>query len=130
MNGVPEQLRSQLFNFQKEAVIFGIKRYGRYLLGDEMGVGKTIQAIAVSCVYQEDWPLLIICPSSLVRHYLKYHTLEIHLARGTHQMASSMVPERPCHRHLSNKERQGFISSKQLGCSDLHYIIRASYKDG
>jgi SWI/SNF-related matrix-associated actin-dependent regulator 1 of chromatin subfamily A len=30
-----------------------------------MGVGKTIQAIAVSCVYQEDWPLLIVCPSSL-----------------------------------------------------------------
>jgi SWI/SNF-related matrix-associated actin-dependent regulator 1 of chromatin subfamily A len=30
-----------------------------------MGVGKTIQAIAVSCVYKEDWPLLIICPSSL-----------------------------------------------------------------
>lgn len=30
-----------------------------------MGVGKTIQALAVACVYQEDWPLVIICPSSL-----------------------------------------------------------------
>ncbi|TNV86830.1 hypothetical protein FGO68_gene8511 [Halteria grandinella] len=65
MQNVPEDLRQYLFPFQKEAVIFGIKRHGRFLLGDEMGVGKTIQAIAVSCVYAEDWPLLIVCPSSL-----------------------------------------------------------------
>jgi len=30
-----------------------------------MGVGKTIQALAVSSVFIEDWPLLIICPKSL-----------------------------------------------------------------
>lgn len=30
-----------------------------------MGLGKTLQAIAVACVYREDWPLLIITPSSL-----------------------------------------------------------------
>lgn len=46
--------------------MFGIKRFGRFLLGDEMGVGKTIQALAVSWIYKEDWPLLIICPSTLV----------------------------------------------------------------
>ncbi len=69
MANVPEEIRNQLFNFQKESVIFGIKRYGRFLLGDEMGVGKTIQAIAVSCVYKEDWPLLIVCPSSLVSYF-------------------------------------------------------------
>jgi hypothetical protein len=42
MNDIPDLLRRNLFNFQKDAVIFGIKRYGRFLLGDEMGVGKTI----------------------------------------------------------------------------------------
>ena len=46
--------------------MFGIKRFGRFLLGDEMGVGKTIQALAVACVYKDEWPLVIICPSSLV----------------------------------------------------------------
>ena len=30
-----------------------------------MGLGKTIQALAIASYYQEDWPLLIICPSSL-----------------------------------------------------------------
>lgn len=30
-----------------------------------MGLGKTIQAIAVAAKYMEDWPILIICPSSV-----------------------------------------------------------------
>ena len=30
-----------------------------------MGLGKTLQAIAVAYYYKEDWPLLIIVPSSL-----------------------------------------------------------------
>lgn len=30
-----------------------------------MGLGKTLQAIAVACAYRQDWPLLIVVPSSL-----------------------------------------------------------------
>jgi SWI/SNF-related matrix-associated actin-dependent regulator 1 of chromatin subfamily A len=30
-----------------------------------MGVGKTVEALAVAYIYQKEWPLLIICPSSL-----------------------------------------------------------------
>ena len=30
-----------------------------------MGVGKTIQAIATAYLYKNDWPLLVITPSSL-----------------------------------------------------------------
>ncbi|CDW91024.1 snf2 family n-terminal domain containing protein [Stylonychia lemnae] len=43
---LPQSLKDSLFNFQKEGVNFGISRYGRFLLGDEMGVGKTVQALA------------------------------------------------------------------------------------
>lgn len=39
--------------------------FSRILLGDEMGVGKTVQAISLSYLYQRDWPVLIIAPSSL-----------------------------------------------------------------
>lgn len=35
------------------------------LLGDEMGVGKTVQAIGIAYLYKTDWPLLIITPASL-----------------------------------------------------------------
>ena len=32
-----------------------------------MGLGKTIQALAVAMYFSSEWPLLVICPSSL-RH--------------------------------------------------------------
>ena len=35
------------------------------ILGDEMGLGKTIQAIAVASFYRDEWPVLVICPSSV-----------------------------------------------------------------
>lgn len=31
----------------------------------QMGLGKTIQAIAISYYYRKEWPLLIVVPSSL-----------------------------------------------------------------
>lgn len=42
-----------------------MSKFGRFLLGDEMGVGKTIQALAVASIYREDWPLVIVCPATL-----------------------------------------------------------------
>ena len=30
-----------------------------------MGVGKTIQAVAVCAAYRDNWPVLIVCPTSL-----------------------------------------------------------------
>lgn len=30
-----------------------------------MGVGKTIQAVAIAYLYKNDWPLLVITPASL-----------------------------------------------------------------
>ena len=62
---LPPTMRDSLFPFQHAGVAFGIRRHGRFLLGDEMGVGKTIQALAVSAIYADEWPLLIICPKSL-----------------------------------------------------------------
>lgn len=61
-----EFLYSTLLPFQKESLKFCINNNGRLLIGDDMGLGKTIQALAFSKFYQKDWPLLIICPSSLV----------------------------------------------------------------
>ena len=66
LEDLPESLKCNLYDFQKKGVQFGIERFGRLLLGDEMGVGKTIQAIAIAYLYKADWPLLVIAPSSLV----------------------------------------------------------------
>ena len=34
-----------------------------------MGVGKTIQGMGLSYIYYSEWPLLIICPSSLKHNW-------------------------------------------------------------
>ena len=44
---------------------FCVRRGGRGLIADDMGLGKTLQAIAVMSYYREDWPLLVVCPSSV-----------------------------------------------------------------
>jgi len=54
-----------LYKFQHEGIEFGIRKHGRLLIGDEMGVGKTIQALGIAYVFKQDWPLLIITPASL-----------------------------------------------------------------
>ena len=44
-----------LLPFQKEGIVAGLRFQGRTLLADEMGVGKTAQAIALAACYQASW---------------------------------------------------------------------------
>ncbi|KAM5153305.1 DNA annealing helicase and endonuclease ZRANB3 isoform 1-T2 [Mantella aurantiaca] len=62
---LPDKLKERLLPFQKEGVMFALHREGRCMIADEMGLGKTIQAIAVAFFYRNEWPLLIVVPSSL-----------------------------------------------------------------
>ena len=62
---LPQKIMKSLYEFQKEGVAFGLTKFGRMLLGDEMGVGKTIQAIGIAYIYRADWPMLIVTPASL-----------------------------------------------------------------
>ena len=62
---LPRTLKNALYDFQIEGVKFGIEHHCRFLLADEMGVGKTIQAISLCYLYREDWPVLIVCPGSM-----------------------------------------------------------------
>lgn len=62
---VPESLRTRMFPFQIEGVKYGLSRGGRVLIGDQMGLGKTVQALALISCYREEWPCLILVPTSL-----------------------------------------------------------------
>ena len=42
LDALPEKMQNCLYQFQKEGILFGQKKFGRLLFGDEMGVGKTI----------------------------------------------------------------------------------------
>lgn len=59
------RLPEALLPYQHEGVTFGMGRRGRILIGDDMGLGKTLQALALAAQYKEDWPMLVVCPSSL-----------------------------------------------------------------
>nr|XP_010982331.1 DNA annealing helicase and endonuclease ZRANB3 isoform X1 [Camelus dromedarius]XP_031307176.1 DNA annealing helicase and endonuclease ZRANB3 isoform X1 [Camelus dromedarius] len=62
---LPDKLRAKLLPFQKDGITFALRRDGRCMVADEMGLGKTIQAIGITYFYKEEWPLLIVVPSSL-----------------------------------------------------------------
>lgn len=70
---LPENMQTCLKDYQRDAVKFFIMKNGRCLIGDEMGLGKTFESISCYKYYSsfykskghENFPLLIICPSSL-----------------------------------------------------------------
>ena len=62
---LPEKILKTLYKFQVDGINFGIAHHCRFLLADEMGVGKTIQAISLAYIYRDSWPVLIVCPGSM-----------------------------------------------------------------
>ncbi|KAJ8601749.1 hypothetical protein CTAYLR_006744 [Chrysophaeum taylorii] len=64
----------KLMPFQREGVAFGERANGRLLIGDEMGLGKSAQAICLVLAYAGEFPALIVCPASL--RYSWAHELE------------------------------------------------------
>lgn len=56
-------LRVEPYDYQKEGILFGLNRR-RLLIGDEPGLGKTLQSIGIVDTASA-YPCLVICPSSL-----------------------------------------------------------------
>ena len=67
-------MNAKLLKFQREGVAFGLRAKGRVLIADEMGCGKSAQAIRLCLHYFSEWPALIVCPASL--RYTWAHELE------------------------------------------------------
>ncbi|CAD5214209.1 unnamed protein product [Bursaphelenchus okinawaensis] len=65
LSKIDSSLMSVLFPYQKTGVVYGLEKQGRLLIADEMGLGKTLQALAIARYYANEWPLLIVCPSSV-----------------------------------------------------------------
>ncbi len=73
----PTMFRDVLLDFQKAAVSLAAKkvhRHGGVLLGDVVGLGKTLMATAIARVMQEDSgdSTLVICPPKLVPMWERY----------------------------------------------------------
>ena len=61
----------ELYPFQYVGVHFAQLAGGRCLIGDDMGVGKTIQAIAHIALNEEQLPALVVCPASVKYNWAK-----------------------------------------------------------
>lgn len=60
-----------LYPYQRAGLKYMVMKDGRVLLGDDMGLGKTPQGIAMARHYQNDWPLVVIAPASLLLNWKK-----------------------------------------------------------
>ncbi|XP_054642861.1 SWI/SNF-related matrix-associated actin-dependent regulator of chromatin subfamily A-like protein 1 isoform X2 [Dunckerocampus dactyliophorus] len=65
LSHVDPLITSSLMPFQREGVNFAVFKQGRLLLADDMGLGKTVQAICIAAYYREEWPVLVVAPSSV-----------------------------------------------------------------
>ncbi|MFJ5698997.1 helicase-related protein [Arthrobacter sp. NPDC093139] len=75
--GVPKDLRNVLLDFQAAAVRIAahhLNHRGGVIIGDVVGLGKTLMAVALARLFQEDQftNTLIICPARLVRMWESY----------------------------------------------------------
>lgn len=63
MKELRHKLKVEPYEYQKEGILFGLDRR-RLLIGDEPGLGKTLQSIGIVDTAAA-YPCLVICPSSL-----------------------------------------------------------------
>ncbi|CAK59159.1 unnamed protein product (macronuclear) [Paramecium tetraurelia] len=83
---IDKALHENLYQYQRDCIKQGLKFNGRILIADDMGVGKTVQSLALASMYKQNWPLLIMCPSPLrlnwqdeIIHWLKIYKTDIQL---------------------------------------------------
>ena len=74
---IPAEFRNKLFEFQIAAVKIAahhLNKRGGVLIGDVVGLGKTLMATALARIFEDDFGLetLILCPKNLVPMWEDY----------------------------------------------------------
>ena len=74
---IPTIFKNRLFDYQVAAVKIAahhLNKRGGVLIGDVVGLGKTLMATALARIMQDDFGLetLVICPKNLVRMWQQY----------------------------------------------------------
>ncbi len=74
---IPAEFRRKLFEFQSAAVRIAarhLNKRGGVLIGDVVGLGKTLMATALARIFEDDFGLetLILCPKNLVPMWEQY----------------------------------------------------------
>ena len=103
---IPSELQRQLLDYQTSAVktlARRIQNRGGTMLGDVVGLGKTITAIAVAATLREDYGYepLIVCPKNLVKMWQSY--------LDAYELPGRVVPYSLAARDLPGMRRYRFV---------------------
>ena len=102
--GLPASMARQLLKFQEAAVKIAARIVldrGGVMIGDVVGLGKTMVATAIARLLQEDhgWETLIVCPKNLVPMWESYQSkYRLHGKVLSLSMAARKLPQMTRHR--------------------------------
>ncbi|MFA7174437.1 MAG: helicase-related protein [Kiritimatiellia bacterium] len=95
---LPLVFRKELFDFQQKAVLVAahhLHKRGGVMIGDVVGLGKTITAVALAKMFEEDFFLetLILCPKNIVDMWEGYvHKYQLHAKVLSQSMVQKQLP--------------------------------------
>lgn len=120
--GQPPWLRARLFPYQRQGVAM-LAGQGRALLADDMGVGKTLQAIAAARWLIDNEGVrrvLIVCPASLKSNWskeiAKFTGLQAQLLTGGHHQREACWRQ-PATFHVAHYEQ--VMRHQSLFCGEV-----------
>ena len=95
---LPRVFQKELLDFQQKAVLVAahhLHKRGGVMIGDVVGLGKTITATALAKIFEEDFFLetLIICPKNIVEMWEGYvHKYQLHAKVISQSMVQRLLP--------------------------------------
>lgn len=96
---LPKVFRKELLEFQQKAVLVAahhLNKRGGVIIGDVVGLGKTITATALAKIFEDDFFLetLIICPKNLVTMWEEFaHNYQLRAKVISQSKVQSELPE-------------------------------------
>ncbi|KAG2234331.1 hypothetical protein INT48_000781 [Thamnidium elegans] len=112
---------------QRNGVLFGLERCGRVLFGNENGVGTIGQVLALTQVYQDEWPVLVTCPNILC-HTWK-HEIKKWLGLSDNEICilDPKIPAREMFKQETVKKRKKHARTKFRQKDDIDHVSNIKF---
>lgn len=118
-----------LYPFQYTGVRYAEISNGRCLIGDDMGIGKTIQALAYVALHPEHHPVLVVAPANVKFNWLKEaekwvgstYTSAV-IRKGKDPMPNTDIVI--INYDIVNKQKDALLAKgfKTIICDESHYL--------
>lgn len=112
-------MKSQPYDYQKQAIVFFEKAHGKAILGDQPGVGKTLSALGYAA--KNKLRTLVVCPASLKLNWKN----EIHKFSNEKAFIFKYQPRKSRKEELYKKEESLFHI---INYESLETYIKFEYK--